>query len=1308
MSNSVAPESGNRGDQSDRSVNKSESRSDQLLAELSPKISFHNDPDNRMHSNAFTPGEIVGSDSTSKLPPLKGKESAFIPLHLAKDYVKKMESDMKSMHVHYKDMLTELEKCYSGIELDIHKKYKDFIQKYKMKMEDKCKSLKKAYDEEHKLREELRGWAEANVVNLQEKLKEEGESKKKALERLDSAINGGEKEKESLKKSLESDYLSQLDRAKADKAKAEASLALVSSKVRENTWELGRLIVEMITQRAEFIIFKDAPGAKDKSGKPGKSEADTLKASNLALKKEITSLREALSQPRPPAADPAVLKENEQLKQKIDKTKLKTQQMLASVTSERNNLANELNSLKQNLSAPSDSDDAETQMLKAQLAASSVELANYRQKLGQEEGKSAQLTILISSVAEKDKEISKLHEQLASIKPVLVPSGGLDPREKEKYEEEIQRLNHHIEKITVVSNSSVKEQKGDDKEKKDLRKDKQMLLESNDKLSQDIIALMQKIADLESAPQPQFLADPELDIVRSENEKLKKQVEELSIVPDVASKPGDNKEVKELKTLIKKLKKQNDFLKGTIEETKSDDLKILRESLDAANRKIQFLQDQGHAADPNLPKPPQAKAPKGPKQGKELKDSKEVQGQRDPDQEKRVSELVAQLAAASQEINFLKSQFSASGKQVPDFSSEQAARLGQELAEANARIVELNLLLAAAGAAGAAGVVGAAGSGKEKKKKGEENAKGDDSQLQAELAQLKHENQSLKAAAAQAGQVKLLQDELSKRPTPEELQKLNQIIKTQESQLKDLTASQGQQAKNLSEEIARLKQTLEISNKDNSAAMAKSSKEAADLQQRMQKQIDDLDLARSQLDKKLGSEIDSKAKMSVELEQVKKVAGEAAALSKRVGELTVQVAGLQEKSVAKEQELKESIRQRKLLHNQLEDLKGKIRVFCRVRPLSKSELDRGCHNISTIVDDFTITCESKNGIKPFVYDAVFGPNSSQDEVFEDTKRVVQSAVDGYNVCVFAYGQTGSGKTFTMTGVPGLPGVTPRAMDELFSVLNHLPSHYRWEVTCYMVELYLDNLVDLFLPKDQRGNAPALTIKKDTKGIVNVPEAVKIQVGSSKEIMARFDEGNLMRHTSSTKMNDSSSRSHLIFSVLIDVTNGETNQRTVGKLSLVDLAGSERVSKTEATAERLKEGRAINKSLTALGDVISALSSNESHIPYRNNKLTMLMSDSLGGTAKTLMFVNVSPANYNQEETTMSLFYASRVKLITNDPTKNIESKEMTVMKNELFSVTAERDKLRVFIEKKGFNPAALGDVSESRQEDFDDAKYDDL
>ena len=141
-------------------------------------------------------------------------------------------------------------------------------------------------------------------------------------------------------------------------------------------------------------------------------------------------------------------------------------------------------------------------------------------------------------------------------------------------------------------------------------------------------------------------------------------------------------------------------------------------------------------------------------------------------------------------------------------------------------------------------------------------------------------------------------------------------------------------------------------------------------------------------------------------------------------------------NAAKEQELKDSLRQRKLLHNQLEDLKGKIRVFCRIRPLSKKEIANGSQSIVNTTDDYTVTCETRaNQIKPFVYDTIFQPDAAQEEVFEDCLALVQSAVDGYNVCIFAYGQTGSGKTFTIQGDQKNPGVTPRAMNEIFSVVN---------------------------------------------------------------------------------------------------------------------------------------------------------------------------------------------------------------------------------------------------------------------------------
>jgi len=414
--------------------------------------------------------------------------------------------------------------------------------------------------------------------------------------------------------------------------------------------------------------------------------------------------------------------------------------------------------------------------------------------------------------------------------------------------------------------------------------------------------------------------------------------------------------------------------------------------------------------------------------------------------------------------------------------------------------------------------------------------------------------------------------------------------------------------------------------------------------------------------------------------QLNSVEKEKTEIQSKLQVTTKELQELKQYFTVKDQELKDSLRQRKLLHNQLEDLRGKIRVFCRVRPMNQSETKKGCRSILNICDDFTLNCETKPGdVKPFSYDSVFGPSATQSEVFEDTKRLVQSAVDGFNVCIFAYGQTGSGKTYTIQGERDNPGITPLAIQEIFNILESMNS-YTWEVSCFMVELYMYNLIDLFRPK---GNKETLSIRKDMKGMVYVPEALKHTVSSSQELIGRFHEGIASRHTGKTLMNNSSSRSHLIFTILITVTNNETGQRTVGKLSLVDLAGSERVRKSEATAERLREGQAINKSLTALGDVISALSSHEAHIPYRNNKLTMLMSDSLGGSAKTLMFVNVSPASYNREETMMSLYYASRVKLITNEPIKNIESKEMSKMKQEYMLVAAERDKYKKALENKG-------------------------
>ncbi len=364
---------------------------------------------------------------------------------------------------------------------------------------------------------------------------------------------------------------------------------------------------------------------------------------------------------------------------------------------------------------------------------------------------------------------------------------------------------------------------------------------------------------------------------------------------------------------------------------------------------------------------------------------------------------------------------------------------------------------------------------------------------------------------------------------------------------------------------------------------------------------------------------------------------------------------------------KESALRRKY-KNELEDLKGAIRVYARVRPLAKYELEKGCKSIVDFPSDTTVVVKGGRGEKEFEFDAAFNSNVSQDAVFEDARRLVESCLDGFNVCCFAYGQTGSGKTFTMTGTPTNPGLTPKSINEMWRLFAERPQ-WNYKVSTYFVELYNDNIIDLYWLLDNKKNLgkqgvepPKLDIKMDAKKLVYIRNVVMKEAATASDLMNLFNTGNLERHVGATKMNAESSRSHSIFSIVVEGYDTTTKKTVTGKLSLVDLAGSERADKTGAEAERLKEAQSINKSLSALGDVIAALSEGEKFIPYRNNKLTQLMQDSLGGNAKTLMFVNFSPADYNGDETITSLNYATRVKKIINNAAKQQESEEVARLK----------------------------------------------
>ncbi|XP_074575269.1 kinesin-like protein KIN-14I isoform X2 [Curcuma longa] len=237
---------------------------------------------------------------------------------------------------------------------------------------------------------------------------------------------------------------------------------------------------------------------------------------------------------------------------------------------------------------------------------------------------------------------------------------------------------------------------------------------------------------------------------------------------------------------------------------------------------------------------------------------------------------------------------------------------------------------------------------------------------------------------------------------------------------------------------------------------------------------------------------------------------------------------------------------RKRYYNMIEDMKGKIRVYCRLRPLNEKEIVEKEKAIVAASDEFTLEHPWKDEkSKQHIYDRVFNESASQDEVFEDTKYLVQSAVDGYNVCIFAYGQTGSGKTYTIYGFEGNPGLTPRATAELFRVIKQDSNKYSFALKAYMVELYQDTLVDLLLPKHAK--RLKLEIKKDSKGLVSVENVTMLQISNFNELKSIISRGSDKRHTAGTHMNDQSSRSHLILSIIIESTNLQTQSLARGKL-----------------------------------------------------------------------------------------------------------------------------------------------------------------
>ncbi|KAG5289023.1 kinesin motor domain-containing protein [Histoplasma ohiense] len=364
-------------------------------------------------------------------------------------------------------------------------------------------------------------------------------------------------------------------------------------------------------------------------------------------------------------------------------------------------------------------------------------------------------------------------------------------------------------------------------------------------------------------------------------------------------------------------------------------------------------------------------------------------------------------------------------------------------------------------------------------------------------------------------------------------------------------------------------------------------------------------------------------------------------------------------ALAETQATKDKLRKeetlRRKLHNQVQELKGNIRVFCRVRPLLNNESvedsariefpdsEADCKEISVLGPEEKSSLGSIT-TKTYAYsfDHVFGPSSQNTEVFEEISQLVQSALDGYNVCIFCYGQTGSGKTHTMSSEDGMIPCAVHQIYDTASALEEKGWHYTMQGN--FVEVYNENLNDL-LGKAEEFDKKKHEIRHDMqKCKTTITDITTVNLDSPARVESILRRAAMNRSVAATKANERSSRSHSVFILKLIGENRFTGEKSEGTLNLVDLAGSERLSHSKATGERLKETQSINRSLSCLGDVIGALGQGKEggHIPYRNSKLTYLLQFSLGGNSKTLMFVMVSPRQEHLNETLTSLKFATKV------------------------------------------------------------------
>ena len=357
-----------------------------------------------------------------------------------------------------------------------------------------------------------------------------------------------------------------------------------------------------------------------------------------------------------------------------------------------------------------------------------------------------------------------------------------------------------------------------------------------------------------------------------------------------------------------------------------------------------------------------------------------------------------------------------------------------------------------------------------------------------------------------------------------------------------------------------------------------------------------------------------------------------------------------------ENELLKGEQIRREMHNAIQELRGNIRVYVRTRPFLPGDKQSDDSPIDVTPDGESLAILDRRSGNPldFKFDKVFPPSAGQEFVFDEVSDFVQSALDGYNVCLFSYGQTGSGKTHTMQGCGNGPmrGIIPRSVSKILDQARTM-NKQKWNITmtASFLEIYNENLNDLLTSMQPSVKSiKKLSIKRNREGksfvdgLTKIPIDVKDSFAGMEQLEALMGVASRSRSVASTKMNSQSSRSHSVFMLHLNGYNEESGAIVNGALNLCDLAGSERLDRSGAGADakRLKETQAINKSLSCLGDVFNSLATGASHVPYRNSKLTYLLQDCLSGDGKALMFVNLSPTTASCGESVCSLRFAQRV------------------------------------------------------------------